>query len=699
MRQLPEFLKRYRVTRFDTCQLRHTGAARTLYDYLAAVAGESRLPPEKIDAPAWALCNDTGTNDGEANGLIQLDFDHVTDVGILRSKLIEYGGFLAVVKTWSGQGLVAIGDAGKRLAGDREALKTLIYAPLKTYLHAAGLTDGEDYVLDDACAKTAQLRFESRDPGLYVAPARCVLACDWQDEGPLLRHPVAMLADALRPGETCQNAGLAAALASVGMCADVKSRLYAGAMEYPARAFCVLVMPPGGMKTTLLEAVQDHAQSLGVTLSDPKNAPTLREHILLCGCDDVAETTLTETGKPKTVVKRVERAGAPDSLMVVIDEAGQRLKSRVQDESFGSMAAMLRQCNGARVTVESTVKQERKGSYRVPAHVTALLASTPDQWADYIAAAAQTNGEARRMIEFWQDVEDRDMFSAACDRHDSETAGDILHTLREMADLWRDKDVVFTPDVDARTAFRTARAQLIQAGADAPTADSLIMVYSTLCAALRASIDGKAGRITCGDLAACMCVLRRVFESRERIRTICEARETSRYKPEAVIWQEIVRWIEQCPRRDKIVERLARKPPAYRRVYDEMIQQRAVTVVKDDKSSRYLLQLASASDLEQAEEARAAVKTETKAAGQKPVGYAEASEDDKESRVLAYIQKWRENNDLAEGNRNIALNRLAFMLQKAGMWDATAQTVFQIVSRNTGLPEDEIRLLMRERKK
>ena len=130
-----------------------------------------------------------------------------------------------------------------------------------------------------------------------------------------------------------------------------------------------------------------------------------------------------------------------------------------------------------------------------------------------------------------------------------------------------------------------------------------------------------------------------------------------------------------------------------------MVQQRAVTVVKDESSNRYLLRLTSASDLEQAEEARAAVKTEAKAAGQKPVGYAEASEDDKESRVLAYIQKWRENNDLAEGNRNIALNRLAFMLQKAGMWDATAQTVFQIVSRNTGLPDDEIRLLMRERKK
>lgn len=699
---IPDFLKRYAATRFETCSRRNSCVRMTLHDYLQAVTGGAPLPAEKTEVPAWALCNDTGTGEGVPNGLIQLDFDAVADVEGLRGCLIEYGGFLAVVKTFSGAGLVAVGNVGKRIANDGGQIERLIYAPLRVYLAGRGYEDGRDYKLDSACAKPCQLRFESRDKDAYIAEKPCFLACDWE-LADVARHPVSILAEAFRPAESGSPAGLAAAIAAVGMAADVRSAMYYGAAEYPARAFCVVVGPPGSQKTTLLDAVQDSARQIGVTVSDPKNAPTLREHIMLCGCDEVVETSLGDNGKAKTEKRRVERVGTPaDPLLVIIDEAGQRLKSRVQDESCGSMSAMLRQCNGARITLEGTVKQDRKGSYRVPAHVTALLATTPSQWTDYLSSTSQDNGETRRMIELWQDAAPCDMFASVSDKPDLETAGEILHKLHELADLWRDAGTVFVPAADARAAFRTAREQLIYAGADAPTADSLIMCYSTLLAALRSAFDGKAGEIRAGDLSAAMHILRMVFDARDKLRAECERKTAAQYKPDSAIWSEITGWLEKSPRRDKILEKITRRPPAYRRVFDEMLAQKALVSCKDEASGKYILRRANPQEIAKSEaqrEARtAAIEAETRQIQAAQTPYAECTDDEKESRVLAYITRWRGDNALIEGNRNIALNKLAYSMQRAGLWDVVARHIYEIVAAHSGLDSAEIRTLMRERK-
>lgn len=701
--QIQDFLKRYVVTRFASCDRRDTAKTSTLWAYLDAVVHGAELICEKMAAPAWALCNDTGTDAGTPNGLVQLDFDHVADVEGLRALLIEYGGFLAVVKTFSGCGLVAIGYTGPRISSSRELIERLVYAPLKTFLAGHGLVDGTNYRLDPACAKPCQLRFESRDRNACVSAQPCELACDWECDR-LGLHPLSFLAEAFRPAQPGSAAGIAAALASVGMAADVKSAMYHGASEYPARAFCVLIGPPGSQKTTLLDAVQDSARQIGVTVSDPKNAPTLREHIMYCGCDEVVETKMGDNGKPKTERRRIERVDTPpDPLLVVIDEAGQRLKSRVQDESCGSMSAMLRQCNGARITLESVVKQEHKGAYRVPAHVTALLATTPSQWADYVSGTSQDNGETRRMIELWQDAEPCDMFAGINDRPDLETVGDLLRRLHEMASLWRDSGIVFVPEQSTRAAFRAAREQLILAGVDAPSADSLIMCYSTLLAALRASLDGKAGEIHIGDLAAALYILRMVFEARDRLRSECERKTAAQYKPDSVVWSEIVGWLEKSPRRDKILEKIARRPPAYRRVYDEMLAQKALVVCKDEASGKYVLRQSSPDELSAIEAGRdaraAAIAAETRHIRSTQTPYEACTDDEREARVLAYVLKWREDNALVEGNRNIALNKLAYSMQQAGMWDAVAKSAYTIIAENSGLGSAEIRALMRERKK
>lgn len=690
---------RFPVTRFASCQRRDTARRATLADYLRAVSSASTLAVDKTQAPAWALCNDTGTNDGTPNGLVQLDFDHVTDVPGLREALAGYGGFLAVVRTFSGHGLVAIGYAGARIAANAGAVKRLIYAPLRVYLRACGYEDGVHYALDLACVKPSQLRFESRDPEIWTAPGLCRLCADPEDDDVLLAHPVSWLAEALRPGESLSPAGLAAALACVSMAADLKSRMTAGASAYAARAFCVLIGAPGSRKTTLMDAVQDTARALGVTVSDPKNAPTLRDHIMACGCDEVVEQPAT--GK-KPVVKLVERVDrSADPLVVCIDEAGQRLRTRVQDESCGSMAAMLRQCNGDRITLEGTVKQEKKGSYRVPAHVSALLATTPAQWAEYVGASGQQNGETRRMVELWQEGEARDMFAGAPAAPDSEAIMELLRKLRAVGEIWADSGVVFEPAPEARSAFRAAVAWLLSKGVDEPSAHSLVMCYTTLCAGLRASFDGNT-RLTVDDLGACMCILRRVLDARVRLAAECERAEAAAYKPDGAVWGEILAWIEKAPRRDKILEKIARRPPQYRKVFDEMISQKAIVSAKDEASGKYILRVATAEELEQSEEQsdtrRAAVAHETRQIQAASQAYSDCADEDKEARVLAYVERWRMDNALTEGNRNIALNKLAWSMQNAGMWDAVARSVFDLIAAHSGLGAAEIRQLMRERK-
>lgn len=691
------FLKKFSVIRFDSCRQRNTARRLSLADYLDAVRSPRALPTTKEHAPAWALCNSTGDGDGEPNGLIQLDFDHVADADGLKSALAEYGGFLAVVKTFSGRGVVAIGCVGVRMAANPSIIAGQIYQPVRAYLDARGFSDGVDYTLDTACAKPCQLRFESRDPAVWVSPVFARLAVDPYEDSLLLSHPVAWLAEALRPGGV-SPAGIAGAVACISMAANLRSRLTPKAAAFGARAFCVIIGEPGTQKTTLLNTVQDLARALRVVVSDPKNAPTLREHILACGCDEVLE--MPQSGKGQPQKRLVERTSGPaDPLMVCIDEAGQRLRTRVQDESCGSMAAMLRQCNGDKITLEGTVKQANKGSYRVPAHVSALLATTPAQWAEYVGATGQANGETRRMIEFWQDARPSDMFTDAGAGPDTETALDMLRRLRELGDLWEDTGTVFTPEDSARGAFRHCRAWLVSCGIDAPSADSLIMCYTTLLAGLRASIDGRA-LLTVEDLAACSVILRMVLDARGRLSTERERAEAASYKPDSAVWSELMGWIEKQPRRDKLLEKIARRPPQYRRVYDEMLAQRTITVAKD--GAKYIVRPTTAEEID-AEEAksdarRSAVKAESKAIQSARQTYAECGEEDREARVLAYYARWREDNALTVGNRNIALNKLAWSLQQAGMWDETARGIYELVAANSGLAEPEIRVLMRERR-
>ena len=689
------------VTRFPTAYRRGEPQTLTLGDYLDAVRSSRPLTHTKAEAPAWALCSSDGTSRGERTGLVQLDFDHVAEPEKLRELLAGYGGFISVLRSFSGAGIVALAYVGEDV--EKADVDVCIVTPLMRYLARSGMTDGVDYTLDLSCLSPAQLRYESRDPAAYIATNACPIIAPWQGTDAIEAHPLAMLAEALRPGDGISPAAIAAAIAAIGMAADVGSALYKGAQVYPARAFCVVIGESGSRKTSLLDAVQTAARRLGVVISDPKNAPTLREHLLACGCDEVVATQTDAAGKQRTTTTRVEREDSPaDPLLVVIDEAGQRLRTRVQDESCGSIAAMLRQCNGAYITLEAVVKQEHRGSYRVPAHVSALLGTTPAQWVEYMNTSGPDNGENRRILEFWQPSDPEDMFAARANDADLDTAVELLRPLQELARLYRDATCAFVPALEARGAFRALRAQLVSAGATEAAADSLIMGYSTLLAALRASGLGGAGVITYDDLAACSQVLRIATESRTKLRVACADQAASHGRTDAEVWAEIAEWVEARPRRDKLLEKLTRRPPAYRRVFDEKLRQGAILREKDEKLGKYVFRFSTAEEAEAAEATteatRAAARDEIAAAAANRRAYADCDEDERETRVIKYIGTWRADTSLAPGGRNIALNKLAFMLQKNGMWDDVARSIYETIARGTGLPEDEVKSLARKRR-
>ena len=690
-----------KVTRFPTAYRRDEPQTLTLGDYLDAVRSPTPLTATKADAPAWALCSSDGTNHGERTGLAQLDFDHVANPEALRELLAQYGGFIAVLRSFSGAGIVALAYAGKD--AEKADLSAYIVTPLLRYLTRAGMTDGVDFVLDLSCLSPAQLRFESRDPKAYVCPDPCPILAPWLGTDAVSSHPLLMLAEAFRPGEGASPAGLAAAIASIGMAADTGSALYEGAQVYPARAFCVVIGESGCRKTSLLDAVQTTARRLGVVISDPKNAPTLTEHILACGCDEVVTTQTDAAGKQRTTTTRVERENSPaDPLLVVIDEAGQRLRTRVQDESCGSMAAMLRQCNGAYITLEAVVKQQHRGSYRVPAHVSALLGTTPSQWVEYLNTAGPDNGENRRILEFWQPSDPEDMFAPRANDSDVDTVVELLRPLQELSRLYRDDKRAFIPTPQARGAFRALRARLVEAGTTEAGADSLIMGYSTLLAVLRASGLGGAGMITYDDLAACSQVLRIATESRAKLHASCEDHAASHGRTDAEVWAEIAEWVEARPRCDKLLAKLTRRPPAYGRVFGQKLRQGAIIKEKDDKLGKYVFRFATAEEAETAEATaeatRAAARQEIATAAASRKAYADCDEDERETRVIKYISAWRADTSLAPGGRNIALNKLAYMLQKNGMWDDVARSIYETVARGAGLPEHEVKSLARQRR-
>ena len=78
VKTLPRWLCDFRVIRFDRASRRDTRTEHKLADFVAGLV-TPKPGLAKDELPAWSLCNDTGTETGKPNGLLQMDFDHAED--------------------------------------------------------------------------------------------------------------------------------------------------------------------------------------------------------------------------------------------------------------------------------------------------------------------------------------------------------------------------------------------------------------------------------------------------------------------------------------------------------------------------------------------------------------------------------------------------------------------------------------------
>ena len=169
VKELPQWLCDFRVIRFDRASRRDTRKKCKLSDFVKGLVTTKKAGLAKDELPAWSLCNDTGTETGKPNGLLQLDFDHAEEPQAIKCLLAKYPGILLAAVSASGKGAFALIYAPDRDGG--------LYAArhIAAYLKAAG----QKFDFDESTLKPCQLRFESYDPKPYIAPTCTALAPDY----------------------------------------------------------------------------------------------------------------------------------------------------------------------------------------------------------------------------------------------------------------------------------------------------------------------------------------------------------------------------------------------------------------------------------------------------------------------------------------------------------------------------------------
>ena len=681
--------------------------------------------------PFWAITGKYAGDNAPQGTLAQLDFDkfgNELEAEWAKGIIARLDCALIVSYSASGRGVFAVIDTGGQY--DKEALKQRYLMPVSSILKANGIA----HEPDDSVLSVGLGRVEGYDPMPYIAPERVVFDVDAvqrqariakrdakraqerKDYRGFFAHPLSNIARAFCDNAPVGSIATAAALSLVGACCEVKSRVEGKTTTYGARAFCVCVQSPGAGKTTILEAIED---TLAATRKcneymtcKPKSDAALSDVLWECGTCEVIDT---QSKKEKAVRIPIQEDKSPQNALFLIDEGGDFLKTSLANEKCGNLDAGLRAAFGDHFTPETTKKSRVEGErrQRVQANATMLLCTTPRQWIDYAAQESETDGMNRRRLIFMPD-EQPDIVRTdgrAPTLAEMDAENDLADVNRDA--LWVQaaalsdfpKKAVFQMGAITRALTGRATQVLQNAGLPSYTWETLITNYATLCAAARCALTQcKAYEITPEDVECVTDVLAAsICSARAKIAERVELRATRKYKSQAEVWGEIHDYIEKAtPRTDAIARWLRNRPPIYRDTYNDMMTRGDLTLEATGKNRAKRVRLATAEEMERKEaeaEKKKAEREKSVFDGNTGKGkaYSECNDADKEARVLAYLAKLEKDNPIIEGNRNNALNKLAFELQKAGMWDAVSRGIVETIAVNAGLPAKEIKTLLRER--
>lgn len=690
--------------------LKKISAAKDAYD-----AAKSKISPWLIGASLNGPRNNANVI---AEGYVTVDFDDVSDCEGLKESLARCPHVLLAAQSLGGRGVFCVIPTTPEIQKSPEKIK-ILWRELSDYTGIPiGAKDTDGAHIDNACSDAARLRFESYDPAYVFNPD----ASRWKPfrelayecyMGSRLFDIAQCFGGAPDPGRENSNARNAFALAAVSMIA--RARVYGESAflrgrYFPFKAQTVVLGRSGSNKSVTLDALHAVASAFAV-----REVLSASDASLI---DAVAKSAAASEGKGENMTWTQRREPLP--LLEVIDEAGDDKAAR-KGREYTSQAADIRRRLFNEMTSLSNALSRPAPGFPVRSAYTNIQLSTPERWAESSNAGDGAAGDARRVSEFWMPTQ----LDNEC-TNDPLKIGRLMRLSQAQAEPPSvDRLIDLLSGLDLRGELRLSSAvsdwaldgALPYLGGATPEETALnVTAYQTLAVSFATAFAYARGaeRICDCDFLAGASLFLGVMETRKRLLPLASRpAETQQSSITDMILQTVR--ASGTARLDVLKKKCA--SPDHARVLAELIKNGILVKFRgtDSGQSRTMVREATDEEIAQREDAmpdfseeRAnrdkVARNNAELAGKDMVDrvgsdfgpYAECDPDEKRSRVLAYIEKYRLGHPLCPGSRNNGLWELRVLLQRRNdMWDDVAQRAFIETAQETGLPDREIKLLMR----
>lgn len=664
----------------------------------------------KEHLPCWYL---GGTMNGpcvaenaQPAGILQIDVDHTDRPQEIKSRLAGIDSVAFAAVSASGRGVYGLMRVPVSIQASQDAQKGIL-----DMLDAALLYDRKDGEhIDYACVNLSRRRFESFDPDPLYRPdapeydpdfrAMCKRAFD--------ASGIASIARDMCGEATPGGASTAVALAALAIRArgKVKGRVF-GEAFYPTRFQGVIIGDSGtGKSSRIKDPLVELAVHLGAEIIQPESHRAL-------------ELAIVESCTQKTY--QIGADGKPDKgrpvwaqiddyrpVLAVYDEAGAEQEARKAQEYKRKMESVRRQAFDAAFIASKSITTPLP-TFPLRCSYTDIRISTPKAWAVAMHGVDATAGDSRRVLEFWLDQRE-----APSGAH-IQSLANMLYRAKSTPSLpcmGKVKPMMeFLPDgeleldgLNSSSSFDTVRGLL--ASGESPDYETIVCNVATADAYARGCTDA----IPRESILAAWAVYLGVLENRKRL---AESYDAAPVTYESQITGSILEYIgtRNSVRKSQVYRMLKTKGPSYVRAFDELVSGGILVCERATDGKSTTVRRATDAEMESFEanaeaqrrnmifaEARAN-REKVERGGSEFGPYADCSPEEKRSRVRAYIEKFKLDHSLEPGTRNNGLWDLRVLLQcKNGMWDAIAQEAFKATAQETGLPDKEIKQLMRARR-
>ena len=693
-----------------TGDAKRISAAKSAYD-----AAKSTVSPWLLGARLNGPRNNANVI---AEGYVTVDFDDVPDCEALKNTLSLCPHVLLAAQSLGGRGVFCVIPTTPEIQKSPEKIKAL-WQELSNY---TGIPVGDKGTkgphIDTACSDAARLRFESYDPACVYNPdaSRWKPFLDLAYEcylGSRLFDIAQCFGGAPDPGRENSHARNAFALAAISMIA--RARVYGESpflrdRYFPFKAQTVVLGRSGSNKSVTLDALHAVASTFAVREVLSASDASLIDAVAKCAAESEGK------GENMTWTQRRE----PLPILEVIDEAGDDRAAR-KGREYTSQAADIRRRLFNEMTSLSNALSRPAPGFPVRSAYTNIQLSTPERWAESSNAGDGAAGDARRVSEFWMPAPlDNEGTS------DPIMIGRLMRLSQAQAEPPSvDRLIDLLSGLDLRGALRLSSAvsdwaldgalpylggaSLEETALNVTAYQTLAVSFATGCAYARG-----AERIYDCDFLAGVSLFLGVLETRKRLLPLaCRVTETQ----QSSITDMILRTVRASgsARLDLLKKKCA--SPDFARVLNELIENGLLVKFRslDSGQKRTMLREATVEEIAQREDAmpdfseeRAnrdkVARNNAELASHDNVDrvgsdfgpYADCSPDEKRARVLAYVDKFKLDHPLCPGARNNGLWDLRVLLQRRNnMWDDVAQRAFIETAQETGLPNREIKLLMR----